>query len=225
MALELDHAFICTDVGAPEAEKLVGFGVLEGPPNRHPGQGTANRRFCFQNAFLELLWVENPAESQSPAIRRTGLWDRWSNRGAGASPLGVCLRPTVSGETEPPFASWEYRPEYLPEPLVIHMATDSQMSQRPLLFFIAFGRPPTAYDPPRRPPLDHPNGLRAITELAITTTDPGFAESTHRRIIEQQCPQLKFACGDEHRIELGFDGRTHGRTADFRPELPLLFHW
>jgi hypothetical protein len=29
--MELDHVFICTDPGAPEAEKLVAFGLHEGP--------------------------------------------------------------------------------------------------------------------------------------------------------------------------------------------------
>jgi hypothetical protein len=38
MPIELDHLFVCTAPGAPEAEKLVQFGLHEGPPNRHPGQ-------------------------------------------------------------------------------------------------------------------------------------------------------------------------------------------
>lgn len=57
MQIELDHLFVCTNPGAPEAEKLVRFGLHEGPPNQHPGQGTANCRFVFANAMIELLWV------------------------------------------------------------------------------------------------------------------------------------------------------------------------
>jgi hypothetical protein len=57
MRLELDHLFICTAPGAPEAEEFVRFGLREGPPNQHPGQGTANRRFAFANAMIELLWA------------------------------------------------------------------------------------------------------------------------------------------------------------------------
>jgi hypothetical protein len=225
MPLQLDHVFLCTDPGAPEAESLIRFGLVEGAPNRHPGQGTANRRFFFQNAFLELLWVEDPAESQSDAVRRTGLWDRWSNRALGASPFGVCLRPADSPLGQPPFPAWEYRPPYLPGPLAIHMATDSPSSTRPLLFFIAFGQPPTAHEPARRQPLAHPAGLRALTELVIASTDRDGAESAQSRAVEQQCPQVRFVYGNQHLVELGFDGRTQGRTADFRPELPLRFHW
>lgn len=48
----LDHIFICVQPGASEAEALIDFGLTEGSPNRHQGQGTANRRFFFRNAFL-----------------------------------------------------------------------------------------------------------------------------------------------------------------------------
>ncbi|AFY78420.1 MAG: hypothetical protein IGR93_19055 [Hydrococcus sp. C42_A2020_068] len=57
MTFELDHLFICTAIGAPEADRLLSFGLTEGTPNIHPGQGTANRRFFFHNVMLELLWV------------------------------------------------------------------------------------------------------------------------------------------------------------------------
>jgi hypothetical protein len=51
----LDHLFVCTAPGAPEAEKLVQVGFHEGPQNQHPGQGTACRRFSFANARIELF--------------------------------------------------------------------------------------------------------------------------------------------------------------------------
>ena len=44
---EVDHVFVWVDVGAPAADQLVSFGLTEGDPNVHPGQGTANRRFFF----------------------------------------------------------------------------------------------------------------------------------------------------------------------------------
>ena len=45
MSLELDHVFVNTAPGAPEADQLLSFGLVEGSSNVHPGQGTANRRF------------------------------------------------------------------------------------------------------------------------------------------------------------------------------------
>jgi hypothetical protein len=56
---ELDHLFIRVEVNAREAEHLVEFGLNEGAPNVHSGQGTANRRFFFHNVMLELLWVHD----------------------------------------------------------------------------------------------------------------------------------------------------------------------
>ena len=93
MQIELDHLFVCTDPGAPEAEKLVQFGLHEGPPNQHPGQGTACRRFSFINAMIELFWVSDEREAQSQSTRRTLLWERWSRRKGNASPFGICVRP------------------------------------------------------------------------------------------------------------------------------------
>jgi hypothetical protein len=53
MQIELDHLFLCTAPGAPEAEKLVQFGLHEGPPNQHPDQGTACRRSNASQKIIE----------------------------------------------------------------------------------------------------------------------------------------------------------------------------
>src|SRR5215470_9408923 len=113
MRIELDHLFVCTAPDAPEADELVEFGLHEGPPNQHRGQGTANRRFAFTNAMIELLWVSDPSEAQSPSTRHTLLWERWSGRNANTCPFGICVRPVDSYETGLPFPGWEYRPSYL----------------------------------------------------------------------------------------------------------------
>lgn len=45
MTIELEHFFIRVRPAAPEADILAAMGLVEGTPNVHPGQGTANRRF------------------------------------------------------------------------------------------------------------------------------------------------------------------------------------
>jgi hypothetical protein len=55
VAVEIDHVFIGCRPGAPEADSMLKRGFVEGSPNTHPGQGTANRRFFFDNFMLELL--------------------------------------------------------------------------------------------------------------------------------------------------------------------------
>src|SRR5215470_14605923 len=103
MKMELDHLFVCTSPGAPEAEKLVQLGLHEGPPNQHPGQGTACRRFSFANAMIELFWVSDPSEAQSECTKRTLLWERWSGRQRDASPFCICVRPVNPQDTGAPF--------------------------------------------------------------------------------------------------------------------------
>lgn len=63
--MEVDHIFICVQSGAPEAETLKKFGLTEGSSNKHPGQGTQNRRFFFKNSFIELIFLNNPEEASS----------------------------------------------------------------------------------------------------------------------------------------------------------------
>ena len=50
MNLELDHVFILVEPEAIVADLLVKQGFQEGTRNKHPGQGTSNRRFYFAPA-------------------------------------------------------------------------------------------------------------------------------------------------------------------------------
>jgi glyoxalase-like protein len=103
MEYEIDHLFALTDVDAPDAEALVRLGLTEGPPNRHTGQGTANRRFFFDNAMLELLWVESEDEARSLPAKPLRLADRWKERSTSACPFGICLRARDADTIVPPF--------------------------------------------------------------------------------------------------------------------------
>jgi hypothetical protein len=114
--VEVDHVFVSASVGAPEGDRLIELGLVEGSANRHPGQGTANRRFFFANAMLELIWVHDPVEAQSAAAARTSF----ASMGAlvGSRRLGVSVRrvlaATAGTSDVAPFPAWEYRPSYAP---------------------------------------------------------------------------------------------------------------
>ena len=110
MPFELDHVLICTQAGAPEADRLVDFGLTEGPANVHTNQGTANRRFFFHNAMIECFWVHTPQEAQNAMTRPTHLWPRWQGRGHETSPFGICLRPASPQSESLPLPTWAYRP-------------------------------------------------------------------------------------------------------------------
>jgi hypothetical protein len=219
---ELDHVFVWVDVGAPEADLLVSFGLSEGDPNIHPGQGTANRRFFFHNAFLELVWVSDELEAQSELVRPTQLWSRWSQRQSGTSPFGVGLRPTRPGCANAPFSSWEYRPPYLPSPLAIQVGEGVPLYE-PWGFFLAFGRRPDSPECPRRQPLSHPIGFQEVTQIRLTCPAGGSYSAAAAAVLRTGAVTL--ASGPEHLLQMTFDGGTQGRSTDFRPALPLVLQW
>jgi hypothetical protein len=225
MAVELDHVFICTAPGAPEADLLVAFGLTEGTRNPHPGQGTANRRFFFRNAMLEFLWVVDEGEAQSPLIAPTRLWERCRHRETGFSPFGVCLRPVASGAELPtslPFETWPYRPPYMPPGTHIDVATGTSDGE-PMLFAIPMGGRQDAVPVERRQPLDHPRGFAEITGLRITLPKSTPTSPAVRAL--QQAGPVSFDFDDGHLAEMEFDHAKQGGSADFRPALPLLFRW
>jgi hypothetical protein len=214
MSMELDHLFVCTAPGAPEAERLVQFGLQEGPPNQHPGQGTACRRFAFANAMIELLWVSDAAEAQSDGARPTLLWERWSGRESGACPFGICLRPADSNTTEPQFPAWEYRPPYLPEPLCLQIGEAGV--EEPMWVYLSFMRRAQR----EQWFSDHPIGIREVTGLTLVTPTP-LRSAASQTIVESGL--LATRSGATSLLEIEFDSRRRNQSVDFRPHLPFVF--
>jgi hypothetical protein len=223
MSIEFDHLFIFTDIGAPAIERLVAFGLTEGQPNVHPGQGTACRRIFFHNSMLELLWVKDTQEVQSEAIAPTLLWERSQHQQTGYSPFGLCFRPEGKAPLTLPFATWAYRPPYLPPDIHIEVAANEAYPAEPMIFAIPFGGRPDSYPSEKQQPLNHPIGFKEITGLTITLAPPA-STSAAVKAIETAGP-ISFVNGPAPLAELFFDDARTGHTADFRPLLPLVFHW
>ena len=213
-AIELDHVFICVDRGAPEAERLIEFGLCEGAPNVHPGQGTANRRFFFQNAMLELLWVEDLQEAQSSRTAPTLLWERWSGRQSGACPFGIIARPANTGTTTVPFPSREYQPEWLAPDLKIYLAPTGL--EEPMWLFMPFLH--GLHHQQRF--VAHPNGAREITKLTLTTHVT--QQSSRCTGLSRECNSLDSG-RSSYLLSIELDRGVRHVVKDFRPHLPLVF--
>jgi hypothetical protein len=220
MPVVVDHVFICTAVGAPSADWLRQFGLMEGSPNQHPGQGTACRRFFFRNAMLELLWVEDVAEARSEQTRRTNLWERWSEAGRVTSPFGIVLRPAPGTQEGCPFPSWEYSPSSMPG-LTLYIA-EGAGPEEPMWCYMKAGRSPAETPAERRQPLEHPAGLRDITALRIVCPS---LDQTSLTLAMTRAGVISTNTGPEHLLEVQFDGGHQARHTDFRPRLPLVFRW
>lgn len=226
----LDHLLICCSAGAPEAARLIEAGLTEGSPNRHPGQGTANRRFFFRNAYLELLWVESVAEAQSEPASHLRLFDRWAGRVSGTCPFGAGFRPGAgppsaagpSAAAGPPFASWAYTPSYLPPGTAIDVAFSTSLNE-PELFFLAFAQRPDTYTGGRREPVMHAIEVQEITRATIHLPESARLSAAAERV--QAAGLLDYRRGPRHLLEIEFDGGRREAGADLQPDLPLLLRW
>jgi hypothetical protein len=221
--VEVDHVFVSASVGAPEGDRLIDLGLLEGSSNRHPGQGTANRRFFFANAMLELIWVEDAQEAQSEAgpARRLHLWERWVNRDRGACPFGVCLRPTEGTSEVAPFPSWEYRPAY--SPVVMPVANNSTVDVEPLVFYSPLHRRIDTAPAERREPYEHQLPIRELSSVRIFS--PGTTTPSSALLAALRTGAFSFHHAARPLLELGFDGERQSGRADLRPTLPLVLLW
>lgn len=181
--MEFDHIFI-TIKNLAEVEKackiLLQAGFTQGSDNVHAGQGTANKRFFFQNAFIEFIYP-NPQltieqavkEMQSPVTQATKLYERIYEVN-NASPFGICFRPTNTTSKEQPiklpFATWQYCPEYLPKSLSIPIAQAPMYE--PMWFYLDFAHRPDSYTNDKRQPLNHNNNCEMITHVAVSMNAP-----------------------------------------------------
>ena len=219
VTLELDHIFIMCAPGAPEAVALTKLGLSEGSSNTHPGQGTACRRFFFQNQYLELLWVCNPSEARNETTQRTRLWDRWSARRRGACPFGIVLRCHEDDVSQLPFPTWTYKPGYLPEEFTIDVAVETPLTEPE--FFVL--RTPRHYS--RWTDAPHPDAVqhRQVTDVRIDT--PAARPFSVAARWAEASGLLSFGGSNDHVLRMTLDEGTSGRVADLRPELPLALRW
>ncbi len=216
MPMEVDHAFVACAIGAPEADALLQLGFVEGSSNSHPGQGTANRRFFFENFMLELLWVADPAEARSERTQPTRLWDRWAHRKAGANPIGVVFRSSDGLLDSVPFKTWAYAPSYLSVGASIQIAEGTTLEE-PELFCLPFldraarrNSEPVAHALPIRRIVGVAVGVRRIRELTAASR----SAQAHGLLAYFESPQPV--------LEIIFQGPQDGGL-DLRPDLPVIF--
>ncbi len=153
---------------------MLDAGLVEGSPNIHPGQGTANRRFFFESGFLELLWVHDEHEAQSELTAATQLWDRWADRGRAANPFGLCFSSPQGVDYKLPFVSWAYRPPYLSEDRHILFADKLPLSE-PEVFALSW---PPLQVPAHTEPTCHPLGLRKMRSVSLGVPEPNAISDT-----------------------------------------------
>lgn len=210
MTIELDHVFILCDPGAPQAALLTEAGLVEGPPNHHPGQGSANRRFFFANTVLELIYLVDMEETDREPARGLRLKNRWLD--ASASPFGLIVRRD-NANAPPPFPGWRYYPEYFEDRKFFIVGENSDLLQEPLCICMPDRMPANAGKPRPRNPTMRLSGLRVC--VPAEQISPTLAKVAG-------CPGVAIEPGQPHLLELYFGDSGEDQEIDFRPDLPLL---
>jgi hypothetical protein len=221
--MELDHIYICTDKNAPAADALIDFGLTEGSPNAHPGQGTACRRFFFHNFMLELLWGENNAEMTSETTKPLLLYEKCVLRRGDISPFGIGFRKTDETGNAAPFPAWAYRPAYLPDSLSVQVAADTKNTE-PMYFYLFFAARQDSRESKKKPePMAHRIPMRELTSATVFAKQQSPVSRAAQIINGITNVEIKSA--DENLLILCFDNGTQRGQNDFRPHLPLVMRW
>jgi hypothetical protein len=213
MTAVLDHLFVLATPGAPLASRLVDAGFVEGAGRRHPGQGTANRRFFFQNAMLEFLFVVSEDELRSAAVARTRLLERSRFRENSACPIGLGFRLDAASGQRAPWPSWEYTPPYLLAGDSLRIAVDSDDERLPLVFFL----------PPSERPTPGPHDPRRISRIELALPEGVATSDQHRDLVGLGLNVVSTAMAPFLTLELD-DGRSRA-LLDLRPDASLILRW
>jgi hypothetical protein len=231
-AVEVDHVFIATRPGAPEAAALraAGFRVPE-RVSRHTGGGTASVNILFENAYLELLYADSTAgdAASSPADR--AHWRRvFAWRESGASPIGVGLRRRAGAPDALPFPTERMPPQPWMRPdMEMRLVTTLRDSLAPGVFVVprSMGLPAwidrMGRDSTGASLLEHPLGVRRLTAVRVVVAHPDGMAPSVRRL--HDAGVLRVEPGAAPLVELTFDGGARGATKDLRPTLPLLVRY
>lgn len=211
--MKLDHIFIFSTSKGSEADELVRFGLTEGSSRVHPGQGTTNRKFYFENFFLEILWVHDPSEIQSQRTRVTKLWERSNFKHNNYAPFGLCL---INDDASDQIftKSSTYQPSYFPEDKKIEFITEPQL---PWIFRLPFKGAKKATDEP----LEHDKKLKKLTKATFQT--PVVSELTDS-LQQLSGGDINFLVADEYHLLIEFDNADSKQECRF-DKLPLTIRY
>jgi len=197
----IDHIFIISNC-RKEADELVDFGMTEGSGRVHQGIGTANRRFFFDNFYLEILWVENELEARS--VKDIGIWERSDYRNSGYSPYGLCLRN--SEDTNRIFEnSIKWKPAFLSEGGHVDIITSDKM---PWIFRFPSNRHKNISDEPKV----HKAGIKRLSEAIFNLSEKEFGNILDS-ISDNSIIEFRKALTNS--LVLEFDNAEKGKSETF----------
>ena len=203
--MEIDHIFVLISPpisgAAFELSYLEAQGLTPTYRRQHLGQGAQNLCFCFDNLFVELLWVCSVDEVRSKRIAPTRLYERSEWRANGSNPFGVSWRGAANA-LQPPISVWRYDPPYLPPGLSIEVAVDSDDPCQPMMFKSPGGVAPIDWPAEKKGQLQHAGGWGRVlgVELFLPSTVP--PSPALKSIAAQTMLNLQVASGGRFSMHL-----------------------
>lgn len=206
--MNIDHIFIFTDDKGQIADELVKFGFVEGSNRVHLGQGTTNRKFYFNNFFLEVLWVHHPNEIISDQTKPMGLWQRAEYKSNNFSPFGLCI--VNEDYSEALFQNAiKYQPSYFPEGFTIDILKNDLQPSLPYTFRLPFkGQKQHEHEP-----LKHQNKIASLTKTIFE-----YKERVDDIFINyfKEDSNIEFLKSSRDWLNLVFDGGKQKQKANFK---------
>lgn len=197
----IDHIFVFCRSEA-DADELVDFGLTEGSGRSHEGVGTANRRFFFENFYLEILRVES--EEEAKRLSQIGIWDRYDHKASGYSEYGLCLE-NCEGSDSIFDNAIKWKPDFLPEGQFVDILTNEKM---PWIFRFPANRARGFSSEP----MEHPLGVKRLSRAIFGLPELSFRDSL--KYISENFA-VEFYEAPESYLILEFDNAEQGREKSF----------
>ncbi len=220
--LEVDHIFIAVESGAESAIAVfrdAGFTVGDFV-SPHEGRGTASRGVFFDNAYIELIYVDATVRLDSTSaslLERMRLATDW--RRTGMSPFGAGLRRT-GGPVDYGMPAESYTAAWLQPGTSIDLLVQPDEPNAAEVFVIPeYIAVPTWVSSMRRQVpayFEHKNGATSLTSVQIQ----GPPDQLPRALRALGVPAVTLVESDAPLLELRVEGVT--REIDLRPALPLV---
>lgn len=238
--LDLDHIIIWTEKDAPQVKSFEEKGFSISPTIMvHTRIGTGGRYINFYNVYLEFLYPTEQA-TLDPKFDKTlsPARDKWQE--SGESPFGVGLSMTPYDTTTFPFEGKLVQAPWMrPNTGVYFASSNIKDRYEPMVLIVPphMARPKgkaetredikkKVLDEERRKQAEksfqHAIGIETLTGLKITCTTKELSSTIKALKNVKNCQIVK---GKEHLMEMTFDGNRQKKTADFRPQLPVVIHY
>jgi hypothetical protein len=222
--VELDHVYVIVQPGGvSEIAALKSAGFQIAPPQQHDGEGTTSIAAMFDNAYLELMWLDStlsitPEHAAAAAeFREAAAW-----RVSRHSPFGVGLR-RLPGETQ----EFAFAIKRESAPWIDSVAAYEILNQPADSLAVDLFVVPRAAAVPnwierlrKRSPqlLRHPGGGRNITAVRIQ----GTKEQQPSTISLVRPDRIETRIAREPLLEIYIDGGVKKSRTDLRPVLPVV---